>query len=356
MINNLVKWGVCIFLFFTSAPAGAVGLDGIFDRQSEVQGGSLSEVANWADEIRRVQADESRMAAEPLVVNLRIEPLQLSRLKFEPEIPLLGVTDAGVSKETTVAAASPACARDDGACLLLNWQVGEQAAAPASGSTCARDDGDCLLVNWQAPEQAAIPATNAACARNDSDCLLVNWDASLDALAGRPRREQLDAVQAMVNALPYREDQANWGRHDYWATPKEMISRGGDCEDYASAKYWALRRLGVAEKDMRIVVVHDDHFNSSHAVLVVRMNGEALVLDNQAKDVMPAAEARGYHPLYSVNEDGWWMYRSSGMQMASTAGMSWPAAAEGGRITLVLRTTRAPTRWNSANSFNLAAW
>ncbi|MEO1322830.1 MAG: hypothetical protein AAFV59_07475 [Pseudomonadota bacterium] len=40
---------------------------------------------------------------------------------------------------------------------------------------------------------------------------------------------------------------------DEWLTPLETIRRGGDCEDIAVLKYWLLMRLGVPERNLRLV-------------------------------------------------------------------------------------------------------
>ncbi len=293
MIKDALKLGACLCLFFTSTPAFAAGLDRVFLTKASTAGGDRSDVANWTAEVQRARTDDTRLAAMPIVVRTRIEPVRLGPIGFE------------------------------GASVLADLSE----------------------------TQTADP-----CAANAADCALAAWDQRVDALAGRSRHEQLDAVQAMVNALPYHEDQENWGVHDYWATPREMVSRGGDCEDFASTKYWALKRLGVPEQDMRIVVVHDDRYNSSHAVLAVQVDGETLVLDNQARDVTVASATRDYHPYYSVNEDGWWIYRASSAELAQGTAAIWPASAGGGRTTITFKAVRTQTRWSSARSFSLASW
>ena len=62
-------------------------------------------------------------------------------------------------------------------------------------------------------------------------------------------------VNRMMNRTQYIVDNKNWGKSDYWATPIEFLTRGGDCEDFAIAKYTALRALGVPEDRMRIAIV-----------------------------------------------------------------------------------------------------
>ena len=118
----------------------------------------------------------------------------------------------------------------------------------------------------------------------------------------------LDAVNRWANNHPYVEDWANWGLPDYWETPKEFLTRGGDCEDFAIIKYFTLRRLGFDANDLRIMIVNDTNLQIYHAVLAVRQkDGEPLILDNQAKDVIPASVASQYHLIYSLNETGWWL-------------------------------------------------
>lgn len=53
---------------------------------------------------------------------------------------------------------------------------------------------------------------------------------------------QLRFVNSAWNGLRYISDSRNYGTKDHWATPAELISHGGgDCEDYALAKYATLR-------------------------------------------------------------------------------------------------------------------
>ena len=106
----------------------------------------------------------------------------------------------------------------------------------------------------------------------------------------------------------YREDIENWGREDYWAIPAEFIARSGDCEDYAIAKYFTLKELGIPPKSMRIVVLRDTIRNLAHAVLAVYMDGEAYILDNVTDIVLPHTRIRNYRPQFSVNEFGRWTH------------------------------------------------
>lgn len=119
---------------------------------------------------------------------------------------------------------------------------------------------------------------------------------------------QLQAVNMNFNRAPYITDPINWGVPDFWATVYEFLSRDGDCEDYAIAKYIALKRLGVPASDMRIVVVDDVNLGVPHAVLMVEQDGERYILDNQINTVLPDTAIHHYRPIYSINEEAWWLH------------------------------------------------
>lgn len=115
-------------------------------------------------------------------------------------------------------------------------------------------------------------------------------------------------VNTMMNRQKYIEDNKNWGKSDYWATPLEFMTRGGDCEDFAIAKYVALRALGVPENRMRIAIVQDQKKNMPHAILVVYSEKGAIILDNQIKDVRRADNIAHYKPIFSINREAWWLH------------------------------------------------
>lgn len=81
------------------------------------------------------------------------------------------------------------------------------------------------------------------------------WDSVLKTIAaGRPTGV-LDRVNRAINAFAYKNDEISDGAGDQWEAPVRFILRGGgDCEDYALAKYAALREMGVAAGDMSVVI------------------------------------------------------------------------------------------------------
>lgn len=119
---------------------------------------------------------------------------------------------------------------------------------------------------------------------------------------------QIKAINRYMNKQPFIEDKDNYKLSDYWATPMEFLKRGGDCEDYAIAKYVSLRALGFAEDTLRLAIVYDTDLQLPHAVLIVYLDGKPLVLDNQTNNVKSADALKHYMPIYSINQLAWWRH------------------------------------------------
>lgn len=152
--------------------------------------------------------------------------------------------------------------------------------------------------------------TSAEPCRTDggNGCTVNRWHSFLRTLRQRSPIEQLRAVNSYMNRVRYISDRDNYGTIDYWATPRQFFARGGDCEDYAIAKFMSLRALGWSRDRLRIVVVIDRRKRQAHAVLVAYHGGNAYVLDNQVGEVLPDNAVRHYHPVYSINERHWWFH------------------------------------------------
>ena len=148
-------------------------------------------------------------------------------------------------------------------------------------------------------------------------CRKTEWQAIVDNLRGKDIMTQLREINTEMNKRPYITDQVNWNLPDYWATPLQFLQKGGDCEDFAIAKYMALRAPGVPVEDMRIVVLNDLNLGIAHAVLAVYVNAGPYILDNQISKVVPASTIRHYQPVYSINENGWWLHRNGGSEISS---------------------------------------
>lgn len=122
--------------------------------------------------------------------------------------------------------------------------------------------------------------------------------------------EKLVLVNRFFNQLEFISDQKHWNEKDYWATPVEFLAtKGGDCEDFAIAKYFTLRELGVPVERMRITYVKALTLNQAHMVLAYyeTPGAEPLLLDNIDKDVKPASQRKDLIPVYSFNGDSLWL-------------------------------------------------
>lgn len=213
-----------------------------------------------------------------------------------------------------------------GAAIAL-WLVG---AAPASASLTSATDrcfGPCPSLfgtsemighdlsrfpDWEsvmARSRAQFAAAQGVCATAaERDCVPRPWAELVDAVKDLPLRQQIVRVNDALNAYPYVPTEQNWHRAMYWETPFEFIRRGGQCQDYAIAKYELLRQAGVPAALMRMVVLHDTAIDRDHAVLVVYVDGAAMVLDILNPAIVPADTVSAYRPYYSINENAWWYH------------------------------------------------
>jgi predicted transglutaminase-like cysteine proteinase len=121
--------------------------------------------------------------------------------------------------------------------------------------------------------------------------------------SGRARLEE--ANQAVNSAIRYVSDFAQHGEADRWSAPLATFATGkGDCEDYAIAKYVALREAGFPLDEMRLVLVRDRAVRQDHAVLAARLDEHWLILDNRKSQLIDDSDASSFTPLFAINHDG----------------------------------------------------
>ena len=72
-------------------------------------------------------------------------------------------------------------------------------------------------------------------------------------------RARIGVINRAINlAIQPMSDLAQWGVPNRWIAPLVTFTTGhGNCKDYAIAKYVALREAGVADDDIRLVIVRD---------------------------------------------------------------------------------------------------
>ncbi|HWK95689.1 MAG TPA: transglutaminase-like cysteine peptidase [Pseudolabrys sp.] len=129
--------------------------------------------------------------------------------------------------------------------------------------------------------------------------------AIVDAARETQGRARAGLINRAVNlAIRFSRDTAQFGVPDVWQSPLMTFASGsGDCEDYAIAKYVALREAGMSADDLKLVIVHNERNGEDHAVTAARIDGEWLVLDNRTMLMLTDAQASDLKPLIALGED-----------------------------------------------------
>ena len=119
--------------------------------------------------------------------------------------------------------------------------------------------------------------------------------------------QQIRLVNRYVNRHRYKDDRVSSRSEagNQWETLTEFLHRGGDCEDFAVAKYFVLRELGVNAEDMRIVIGRESQRATHHAMLAIRFDEDVWLLENDN-----TIHRNGYQDInrfvYAINEQGIW--------------------------------------------------
>jgi predicted transglutaminase-like cysteine proteinase len=130
--------------------------------------------------------------------------------------------------------------------------------------------------------------------------------AIVDAGRAREGRARFGEINRAINlAIKPASDLAQYGEIDVWTSPLVTFARGaGDCEDYAIAKFVALRLAGVPHEDLRIVIVHDPVRGEDHAVAAAKLDGRWLTLDNRRMAMVSDIDVRNDRPAFVLDRDG----------------------------------------------------
>ena len=145
------------------------------------------------------------------------------------------------------------------------------------------------------------------------------WDRVMEESKNVKVLKKLKNINDFFNKIKYKRDLAHWGKKDYWAAPFEFMGTGaGDCEDYAIAKYYSLRKLGIPEHKLRITYVKllqkRTKYEQAHMVLTYyhKPNSTPIVLDNVNKKLKLASKRKDLKPIYSFNANGLWKAKNKG--------------------------------------------
>src|SRR5713226_6561610 len=134
--------------------------------------------------------------------------------------------------------------------------------------------------------------------------------AIVDNARARDGRARLGEINRAINlAIRPMSDLAQYGEEDVWSSPLVTFAHGaGDCEDYAIAKFVALRQAGISPDDLRIVVMRDTVRGEDHAVAAAKLDGHWLMLDNRRMAIVEDANVRNYRPTFAIDQTGVMQY------------------------------------------------
>lgn len=139
---------------------------------------------------------------------------------------------------------------------------------------------------------------------------IADWRSLIKKNKNSLESEKLEIVNVFFNRFDFVDDWTLWNRSDYWSTPTEMLTKGGgDCEDFAIAKYFTLRELDVADEKMRITYVIAENVKQPHMVLSYYSHPSAdpLILDSLVMAIYTGSARVDLVPVYAFNVNGLWL-------------------------------------------------
>ncbi len=179
-----------------------------------------------------------------------------------------------------------------------------------------------LFTSWHSAVVEHANSRNQlyACAQDKSACRgrLRSFNRMLEKADTLSAEEQIELVNYYINRSRYDDDhrrriengsgvRIGWQRN-HWSSLYTFLIKGGDCEDYASSKYFMLRELGHPAEDLRVVVARSRELGGVHAVLAVkRPDGTVWLLDSDNR--IRKRSHRGYGFIYAMNEYFVWDHR-----------------------------------------------
>jgi predicted transglutaminase-like cysteine proteinase len=119
-------------------------------------------------------------------------------------------------------------------------------------------------------------------------------------------RARIGIINRAINlSIRPMSDLAQCGVIDRWSAPLVTLTTGrGDCEDYAIAKYVALKEVGVAVEDLRIILVRDRAVGGEHGIVAIRFDGRWIILDNRWLALIEDSQMRRVVPMFVLDQTG----------------------------------------------------
>ena len=211
--------------------------------------------------------------------------------------------------------------------LLVNQLPGvmkllDRSAEPFDLPTLDLPEGP-LQAKWQEAQREIRGDLQiaAACEATPSSCTAPEVQQFLAIVAQAQDKTglaRLGEINRQINlAIRHVSDFAQYGVEDRWTSPLASLKAGaGDCEDYAIAKYAALRQAGIPDSDMRLVIMRNDRTQDDHAVLAVHIDDDWRILDNRSLVMVKDRDLNHDRPMFAFNADGAKRFADPTMVMA----------------------------------------
>lgn len=142
-----------------------------------------------------------------------------------------------------------------------------------------------------------------------SQAILKDYERFMNETAKKPLHVKLQAVNFYINGLVSIYDEQGYAKEEYWASRGEFLKNGGgDCEDYAIAKFYTLRDLGIASENLYLCTAKERYSGLRHMVLLVH-NKEYIVLDNLSFKILSLKERVDLEIEGCMNETGYFTFK-----------------------------------------------
>ena len=259
-----------------------------------------------------VQSAPARIAPSAVPPQANIAPLMAplpaaAPARFFTISEVMAKRTAGQNNLTRLASA-------DATATAVDLQTDKKADGPFGLSTSMAPDGQ-IWTKWRkvADDIRAEEPALMRCLADNKQCsaAAAQFSAIVLEARGQSGRARFDVVNQRVNAaIHYKSDMAQWGVADVWSPPLATNAAGsfdtgfGDCEDFAIAKYVALRAAGVSASQMRVLLVHDNLARMDHAVLAAQDDNHLYILDNRWMTAVEDNEVRQFTPLFALDDQG----------------------------------------------------
>lgn len=148
---------------------------------------------------------------------------------------------------------------------------------------------------------------------------LSNWNNLMKSVRNKPAKVKARKINSYFNQYRYKydttvEDGKVLRKGDYWRTFKNFVGQlGGDCDDYALAKYHSLVKLGVPKNKLQLWLGSYRSKKLNHMVLAYYVDNsrDPLILDNNTRTPIKYSKRTNFKPWFYINEKGYGAFKQN---------------------------------------------